>query len=241
MRVLGSFREIVGSNPTAPTSLLHDGTYAQPGKALALGARNRRFESARPNQLSRGERMEQTLLLNATYEPLTIVDWQRAITLWCSGKVEIIAEHDREVRAVTFTFKLPSVVRLLRFVRVRGRDHVVPFTRASIYRRDGYKCQYCGDAFASEDLTFDHVVPASHGRPTGLDQHRHGVRAVQQTERRAHAAGGEHGAAALTTQARGVASLPRLARDPAVAGELAGLPVLERGARDVADAVIAAG
>ncbi len=57
--------------------------------------------------------MEQTLLLNATYEPLTIVDWQRAITLWCSGKVEIIAEHDREVRAVTFTFKLPSVVRLL--------------------------------------------------------------------------------------------------------------------------------
>jgi hypothetical protein len=69
--------------------------------------------------------MEQTLLLNATYEPLTIVDWQRAITLWCSGKVEIIAEHDREVRAVTFTFKLPSVVRLLRFVRVRGLDHVV--------------------------------------------------------------------------------------------------------------------
>ena len=30
--------------------------------------------------------MEQTLLLNATYEPLTIVDWQRAITLWCSGR-----------------------------------------------------------------------------------------------------------------------------------------------------------
>ena len=107
--------------------------------------------------------MEQTLLLNATYEPLTIVDWQRAITLWCSGKVEIIAEHEREVRAVTFTFKLPSVVRLLRFVRVRGLDHVVPFTRANIYRRDDYECQYCGGAFASDDLTFDHVVPAAHG------------------------------------------------------------------------------
>jgi 5-methylcytosine-specific restriction endonuclease McrA len=107
--------------------------------------------------------MEHTLLLNATYEPLTIVDWQRAITLWCSGKVEIIAEHDREVRAVTFTFKLPSVVRLLRFVRVRGLDHVVPFTRANIYRRDDYECQYCGGAFASEDLTFDHVVPAAQG------------------------------------------------------------------------------
>lgn len=107
--------------------------------------------------------MEMTLVLNATYEPLKIVDWQRAITLWCQGKVEIVAEHDVEVRAVTFSFKLPSVVRLLRFVRQRGRREHVPFTRANIYRRDDYTCQYCGDVFASEDLTFDHVVPSAFG------------------------------------------------------------------------------
>ena len=29
--------------------------------------------------------MEQTLLLNATYEPLKVVHWQKAITLWCQG------------------------------------------------------------------------------------------------------------------------------------------------------------
>ena len=58
--------------------------------------------------------MEQTLLLNATYEPLKVVHWQKAVTLWCQGKVEIIAHHDREVRAVSFSFKLPSVIRLLR-------------------------------------------------------------------------------------------------------------------------------
>ena len=39
----------------------------------------------------------------------------------------------------------------------------MPFTRANIYRRDDYECQYCGGAFASEDLTFDHVVPAAQG------------------------------------------------------------------------------
>ena len=50
--------------------------------------------------------MEQTLLLNATYEPLKVVNWQKAVTLWCQGKVEIIAHHDREVRAVSFAFKL---------------------------------------------------------------------------------------------------------------------------------------
>ena len=36
--------------------------------------------------------MEQTLLLNATYEPLRVVHWQKAITLWAQGKVEIVAE-----------------------------------------------------------------------------------------------------------------------------------------------------
>lgn len=107
--------------------------------------------------------MEQTLVLNATYEPLKVVDWQRAMTLWAQGKVEIIAEYDREVRAVTFSFKLPSVVRLLRFVRSRiGRKHV-PFTRWNIYQRDNYTCQYCGDQNKAEDLTFDHVIPASQG------------------------------------------------------------------------------
>lgn len=107
--------------------------------------------------------MEMTLVLNASYEPLKIVDWQRAITLWCQGKAEIISTHDREVRAVTFSFKLPSVVRLLRFVRVRGRREHVPFTRANIYRRDDYSCQYCGETFDSEELTFDHVIPAAQG------------------------------------------------------------------------------
>lgn len=107
--------------------------------------------------------MEQTLVLNATFEPIKIVNWQRAMVLWCQGKCEILSEHDREVRAVTFSFKLPSVVRLLRFVRVRGAYETVPFTRANIYRRDDYSCQYCGESFASEDLTFDHVVPAAQG------------------------------------------------------------------------------
>lgn len=107
--------------------------------------------------------MEMTLVLNATFEPLKVVNWQRAMTLWCQGKVEIVETHDREVKAVTFSFKLPSVVRLLRFVKIRHRDDYVPFTRANIYARDRYTCQYCGHAFDPEHLTFDHVEPASRG------------------------------------------------------------------------------
>jgi 5-methylcytosine-specific restriction endonuclease McrA len=107
--------------------------------------------------------MEQTLLLNATYEPLKVVHWQKAITLWCQGKVEIIASHDREVRAVSFSVKLPSVIRLLRYVRIKKRFDYVPFSRANIYARDGNTCQYCAHQFPTQELTFDHVVPVSQG------------------------------------------------------------------------------
>ncbi len=107
--------------------------------------------------------MEQTLLLNATYEPLKVVHWQKAVTLWCQGKVEIVAVHDREIRAVSFSFKLPSVIRLLRYVRIKKRFDYVPFSRANIYARDAYTCQYCAKSQSTSELTFDHVVPVSHG------------------------------------------------------------------------------
>ena len=107
--------------------------------------------------------MEQTLLLNATYEPLKVVHWQKAVTLWCQGKVEIIAHHDREVRAVSFSFKLPSVIRLLRYVRIKKRFDYVPFSRANIYARDEFTCQYCAETYPTQELTFDHVVPVSQG------------------------------------------------------------------------------
>ena len=131
---------------------------------------HRRLVSAAGAELCRPARfmaqcpgMEQTLLLNATYEPLKVVHWQKAVTLWCQGKVEIIAHHDREVRAVSFSFKLPSVIRLLRYVRIKKRFDYVPFSRANIYARDEFKCQYCADVFPTPELTFDHVVPVSQG------------------------------------------------------------------------------
>lgn len=110
----------------------------------------------------------QTLVLNASFEPLRVVSWQRAMTLWCQEKVEILKEHDREVGTPRFRFRLPSVVRLLQYVRQRGR-HVVPFTRQNLYIRDGFTCQYCAVRFDEQDLTFDHVVPVSQGGTRGWE------------------------------------------------------------------------
>ena len=54
--------------------------------------------------------MEHTLVLNASYEPINIITWKRALTLLYQGKVEVLAEYDREIRAISFTIKLPSEI-----------------------------------------------------------------------------------------------------------------------------------
>jgi 5-methylcytosine-specific restriction endonuclease McrA len=106
--------------------------------------------------------MRPTLLLNAGYEPVTVISWQRAITLLILGKVELLEAYDLVVRSASSAMELPSVVRLRAFVRARGA-HAVKFSRGNVYRRDGFTCQYCGARPAHGKLTFDHVVPRSRG------------------------------------------------------------------------------
>ena len=107
--------------------------------------------------------MEQTLLLNATYEPLQVVNWHRALTLLFSGKAEVVAEYEREIHSVSFSVRLPSVLRLFRFVKISRHHRRVKFSRANIYIRDRYCCQYCGRKCPTDELTFDHVIPIVQG------------------------------------------------------------------------------
>ncbi|MFH1349369.1 MAG: HNH endonuclease [Pseudomonadota bacterium] len=108
--------------------------------------------------------MDHVLLLNITYEPLKIINWKKAINMLCLGKVEVIEEYGREIHSVSFTIRLPSVVRLLKMVK-RPKSPV-KFSRQNIYSRDRYHCQYCGERFPSEELTYDHVLPKSKGGKT---------------------------------------------------------------------------
>jgi len=113
--------------------------------------------------------MEHCLLLNASYEPINIVSWKRALTLLFQDKVEVIAEHDREVRSVSFAIRLPSVMRLLRYVKIKRRHRRVKFSRESIYARDDFTCQYCGSRHHADRLTFDHVIPVVKGGTRAWD------------------------------------------------------------------------
>jgi len=106
---------------------------------------------------------EKTLILNATYEPINIVSWCKAITLLYLGKVEVLEEYDKEVHSVSLSLKVPSVLKLIRHVFIKRRRNLVKFSRLNIFIRDKFTCQYCGGKFKTQELTFDHVIPLNRG------------------------------------------------------------------------------
>ena len=107
----------------------------------------------------------QTLVLNATWQPVARIPWQRAITLLFLGKVEVVEEYeDKTIRSVTFEVKMPSVVRFLRMLK--RRKPVIRFSRENVFARDYGQCQYCGKAVTRPEATYDHVLPRSQGGGT---------------------------------------------------------------------------
>jgi len=110
------------------------------------------------------------LVLNASYEPIKIISWQRAMLLWLAEKVDVIEEHpDVAVHSVSSSFTLPSIVRIRQYVRPRRIRTKVAFSRNHIFLRDNHQCQYCRKSPPLKDLTLDHVVPATRGGPRTWD------------------------------------------------------------------------
>jgi 5-methylcytosine-specific restriction endonuclease McrA len=98
---------------------------------------------------------QHVLLLNQNYEPLSVCKARRALVLVLSRKAEMLEHAGLVARSVRTSLRLPSVLRLNYYVRVRRRD--VPLTKRNVLRRDGGVCQYCGTRQGS--MTTDHVVP----------------------------------------------------------------------------------
>ncbi len=108
--------------------------------------------------------MDGTLLLNSSFEPIKVISWEKAVTLFFLNKVEIVDVYERDVRSVTVAIKMPAVVRLLRYVKFHKKRP--PLTRINLLARDQFQCQYCGEVLSYGEQTIDHVVPRSQGGTT---------------------------------------------------------------------------
>ncbi|RMF04514.1 MAG: HNH endonuclease [Chloroflexi bacterium] len=106
--------------------------------------------------------MGQVLVLNATYEPLSVVSVKRAVVLLLKEKAELIEAAEAYLRAENFQIPRPLVIRLVYFVKIPRRMSL-PVTRRTILARDNYTCQYCGATPVRQELTLDHVLPRSRG------------------------------------------------------------------------------
>src|SRR2546423_13366096 len=108
------------------------------------------------------------LLLTFSYEPLGTLGVARAVCLVIRGAV-FVEEFDagRVLRSPRAEFRVPSVVRLRRYVNVRRRRQTAGMRRLRIFVRDRFRCQYCGQKRAAHQLTLDHLTPrARAGRST---------------------------------------------------------------------------
>ncbi|KRV49359.1 HNH nuclease [Wenjunlia vitaminophila] len=103
--------------------------------------------------------MQQTLVLNASFEPLATVSLRRAVVLVLQDKAVVEQEHPGlRLRAATVELPVPRVIRLCRYVRVPFRQRAA-WSRRGVLVRDRHRCAYCG----RRATTVDHLVPRSRG------------------------------------------------------------------------------
>lgn len=102
------------------------------------------------------------MVLNASYQPIKVISWQKAIVLWFQEKVDVLEFQTVEVSSPSRRFKLPSVLRLKSYSKHLFNRHV-KFNRQNVFVRDQFTCQYCRKKMSEKKLTVDHVVPLSKG------------------------------------------------------------------------------
>ena len=120
-----------------------------------------------------------TLVLNRHWQPVNVATVARSLTMLWNESAHVVdpddfrlytwadwarlAPKDGEpfIRTVTFRMRVPEVVTLTRYDRVR--ESTVTFSRRNLFKRDHSSCQYCGARPGSAELTIDHVIPRSLG------------------------------------------------------------------------------
>lgn len=127
----------------------------------------------------------QVLVLNRLWQAVHICSPERAVSLLYQGHAAAIdtdagnyntlnfnqwLDQSQEypgvdcLKSVSLKFRIPKVILLLFFDRLPRKE--VKLSRQSVFERDGYICQYCGDKFDKKDLNLDHVVPRDKGGQT---------------------------------------------------------------------------
>lgn len=125
------------------------------------------------------------LVLNASYEALGVVSVERAVGMVVDGDVDVVDVTDLVLHSPSTAIRVPSILRLQRYVRIPATRRIAP-TRRAIFARDGYRCQYCGGACRERRPRH----PAQPWRPTRLGERGRRVPCLQRCQERSAAGRG---------------------------------------------------
>ncbi len=99
-----------------------------------------------------------TLILNSTFQPLSVASAKRSVSLLLSNKINVIKKSKLEIRSENKIINIPKVALLTYYVKAPYARRVA-LNRSNIFIRDFNTCQYCGNIAES----IDHIIPKSKG------------------------------------------------------------------------------
>lgn len=100
-----------------------------------------------------------TLILNADYTPLSIINIRRAIVLDLNNtNISVLSYYKKRLCSSSGEVKIPAVMVYSKYIRISYKKF--PSKRA-IRTRDRSKCGYCNKELHTEELTIDHIIPVS--------------------------------------------------------------------------------
>jgi 5-methylcytosine-specific restriction endonuclease McrA len=108
-------------------------------------------------------------VLNASYDPLSVVSGRRALVLCLKGKASVVAEHPEfSISSAGDIYPIPTQILLKEMVKSgRKTRTTAQLTQRNLFVRDKYTCQYCNrhrtELKHGEFLTRDHIHPQSKG------------------------------------------------------------------------------
>ena len=115
------------------------------------------------------------LVLNKGWRPIDTVQVRDALADVCGQKARImhpetfqlfdmdgwmeqeIPEGGRFIRTARTPIRVPWGIVVNNYNRIPVRT--VVFSRRNLWKRDGFRCAYCGRKPSPDDITIDHVVP----------------------------------------------------------------------------------
>lgn len=91
-------------------------------------------------------------------EVLSVKDWLQ------NSREQLPQEPGTYVTTVKMRIRIPKVLLLRSYDKLPAQE--IRFSRQTLFERDQYRCQYCGESFEASELNMDHVIPRALGGRT---------------------------------------------------------------------------